>query len=212
MRVAQPHWSPDGKRIAFMGQYREKSWRIYMLPAEGGAPEQLSTGENATGFDPTWSADGNSLAVGGFQGADNMIHVLNVTTHQISVLPRFTGLYSPRWSPDGRYIAALSMDSARLLVFDLHSQTWTELAKANFGYPTWSSDSVYIYFDTLGADPAFFRVRVRDRKVERIVSLRDVPRSVGSFGPWTGLAPDGSPLIQRDASLDEIYVLDWDAP
>jgi hypothetical protein len=32
------------------------------------------------------------------------------------------------------------------------------------------------------------------------------------MGPWTGLAPDGSPLIQRDASFNEIYALDWEAP
>jgi len=128
------------------------------------------------------------------------------------VLPRSTGVYSPRWSPDGRYIAALSSDSARLLLFEFQSQTWTELAKANFGNPTWSRDSEYICFDTFGADAAFFRVRIRDHKVEQILSLKDVPRAVGSLGPWTGLAPDGSPLIQRDASLDEIYALDWEAP
>jgi Tol biopolymer transport system component len=104
------------------------------------------------------------------------------------------------------------MDSARLLLFDVQSQTWTELAKANFGNPTWSSDSEYIYFDTYGADLAFFRVRVRDRKVERIVRLTDVPRAMGDMGPWTGLDPDGSPLIQRDASFNEIYALDWEAP
>jgi hypothetical protein len=64
----------------------------------------------------------------------------------------------------------------------------------------------------VGPDAAFFRVRIKDRKVERVVSLKDVPRAVGSLGVWDGLAPDGSPLFQRDASLDEIYALDWDAP
>ncbi len=212
MHVGLPHWSPDAKRIAFMGQYPEKPWRIYMLSAEGGAPEQLTNGEDSTGFDPTWSPDGNSLAFGGFPTGHVVIHVLNLTTHQLSMLPRSDGLFSSRWSPDGRYIAAISADSQRLLVFDFRSQTWTELAESNIGYQTWSRDSEYLYFDTLRADPAFFRVRVRDRKVERLVSLRNVPRGIGSFGPWTGLAPDSSPLIQRDASLDEIYALDWEAP
>jgi hypothetical protein len=128
------------------------------------------------------------------------------------MLPHSDGLWSPNWSPDGRYISALSIDSTRLLLFNLQSQTWTELAKATFGYPTWSPDSEYIYFDTLGADSAFFRVRVRDRKVERIFGLEHVPRAVGTSGPWTGLAPDSSPLIQRDTSLDEIYALDWEVP
>jgi eukaryotic-like serine/threonine-protein kinase len=212
MRVSLPRWSPDGKQIAFMAAYPEKTFRIFLVAAEGGVPEQLTTGEDSTGYDPTWSPDGKSLALGGFSNPNVVIHLLNSTTHQISVLPRSTGLFSPRWSPDGRYIAALSIDSARLVLFNVQSQTWTELAKANFGFPSWSKDSEYIYFDTLGADPAFFRVGIRDRKVDRMVSLKDVPRNVGSFGPWTGLAPDGSALFQRDASLDEIYALDWEAP
>jgi hypothetical protein len=64
----------------------------------------------------------------------------------------------------------------------------------------------------VGQNAAFFCVRIKDRKIERVVGLNGVPRAVGSLGPWAGLAPDGSPLIQRDASLDEIYALDWEAP
>ena len=69
-----------------------------------------------------------------------------------------------------------------------------------------------MYFDTLGDDPAFCRVRVRDGKVERIVSLKGIQRQLGVFGPWAGLAPDSSPLISRDISFDEIYAFDWHAP
>jgi hypothetical protein len=29
---------------------------------------------------------------------------------------------------------------------------------------------------------------------------------------WTGLAPDDSPLLIRDASSHEIYAMDWQAP
>jgi eukaryotic-like serine/threonine-protein kinase len=212
IQVALPRWSPDGKQLVFMGQYPDKPWHIFIVSAQGGTLSQLAKTENLTGFDPTWSPDGKSLALGSASGGENLIRLLNLTTNQISILPGSGGLYSPRWSPDGRYIAALSSDSVRLLIFSLQSQTWTELAKANFGYPTWAPDSEYIYFDTFGADPAFFRLRIRDRKVERVVSLKDVPRAVGDMGPWTGLAPDGSPLFQRDASLDEISALDWEAP
>ncbi len=185
------------------------------MPADGGALEQLTQGKNATGFDPTWSSDGNSLAFGGNPAMGTgpfVVHVLNLKTHQISVLPHSDGLYSPRWSLDGRYISALSTDSARLVVFDIQSQTWAELAKANLGYTTWSRDSEYIFFDTLGSDAAFFRVRIHDPKAERMFGLQNVPRTLGSLGAWTGLAPDGSPLIQRDASFDELYALDWEAP
>ena len=29
---------------------------------------------------------------------------------------------------------------------------------------------------------------------------------------WSGLAPDDSPLVLRDTSVQEIYALDWEAP
>ena len=216
MYASLPHWSPDAKRIAFMGYYAGKAQSIFILPADGGPAQQLTNAGN--NGDPTWSSDGKYLAYGGYpldgrQAARRIaVQVLNLTTHEVSTLPKSEGLWSPRWSPNGRYLAALSNDTQTLLVFDFQSQKWTELAKANFGYPTWSRNSEYVYFDTVGADAAFFRVRILDRKIERLVSLKDILRKLGAFGPWTGLAPDDSPLIARDASFDQIYALDWEAP
>jgi len=81
------------------------------------------------------------------------------------------------------------------------------------GYPTWSHDGQYIYFDTTFTDdPAFLRLRISDRKLERLVSLKAVRRYWGEFGPWTGLTPDDSPLLTRDTSNQEIYALDLQVP
>jgi serine/threonine protein kinase/WD40 repeat protein len=209
-----PRWSPDGRRIAFMSSQPGQPERIFIVQADGGAPEQVMNAKDGT-FDPTWSPDGNFLAFGRnlLQGPRKLdIEVLNLSTREISILPGSEGLFSPRWSPNGRYIAALSGDVRTLLLFDRQSRKWTELAKADFGYPSWSSDSEYIYFDTNDKKSAFFRFRIRDRKVERIVGLTDLSRKQGAYGPWAGLAPDDSPLLTRDASFDEIYALDWEAP
>ena len=35
MEVALPRWSPDGKRIAFMGREPGKPWKIYLMPVGG---------------------------------------------------------------------------------------------------------------------------------------------------------------------------------
>ena len=57
-----------------------------------------------------------------------------------------------------------------------------------------------------------YRVRLSDRKVERIVSDKEVGRIFGASGDWVGLTPDDSPVVMRDVSLTEIYALDWEAP
>jgi Tol biopolymer transport system component len=215
MQASLPRWSPDGKRIAFMASEAGRPPKIFTVSADGGTPEQLMSGDE-TGYDPTWSPDGNSIAFGGypirFAASKLSIELLDLTTRRLSVVPGSEALWSPRWSPNGRYIAALSTDTKTMLLFDLKSRKWTTLANANFGYPSWSPDSEYIYFDTLGEGAAFSRVHIRDRKVEQIVNLKNFSRKVGAFGAWSGLAPDGSPLLTRDASFDQIYGLDWDAP
>jgi eukaryotic-like serine/threonine-protein kinase len=179
----------------------------------------VTNGESgdAGDFDPVWSPDGSLLAFGAnpfLQRAPNkvIIHVLDVKTHRISTLPGSEGLWSPRWSPDGNYLAALSTGNQKLMFYDLQTHGQTKLATGDLGYPSWSHDSEFVYFDTIGSDPAFFRVRIRDRKVDRIVSLNDIRRTLGTFGPWTGLGPDDSLLMQRVAGSNEIYALDWDAP
>jgi hypothetical protein len=97
-------------------------------------------------------------------------------------------------------------------LFDLKTQKWQELtSRLDIGYPNWSRDGKYIYYDAGAGDQAgFYRVRVSDHKVERMVSLKDIRRA-GSIG-WAGLAPDDSPLLLRDTSTQEIYALDVDLP
>ena len=59
-------------------------------------------------------------------------------------------------------------------------------------------------------DAPFYRVRVNDRKLERLVNLADFGKlAQGRFGVWTGLGPDDSLLASRDISVQEIYALDW---
>jgi Tol biopolymer transport system component len=137
------------------------------------------------------------------------IRLMDLKTRKVTTLQGSEGLYSPRWSPDGRYIAALRAGPETLMLFDLSTQKWTELGRTTVGFPSWSRDSRYIYFDSHGEDRAFYRLRIIDHKLERVVSLSNV-RLAGLF-PWTGLTPDNSPLLLRDVGTQEIYALDWEA-
>ncbi|MDZ7648243.1 MAG: hypothetical protein U5K54_14275 [Cytophagales bacterium] len=56
---SNPHFSPDGKLIAFTGQY-DGNTDVYLIPAEGGQPTRLTWhpgADQVTG----WTPDGESI-------------------------------------------------------------------------------------------------------------------------------------------------------
>jgi Tol biopolymer transport system component len=208
-------WSPDGKQIALRAQMPGKPWKVYLVPGEGGAAVPLTAGEKDEGI-PTWSEDGKKIVFGdvppvfGQDDGHHALHVVNVETRQVSDLPDSKGLWTSRWSPDGRYVAALTITSQRLRLFDFTIRKWRALADLEVDNPAWSRDGKYIYFNSAGENPnAIYRVRISDGKVERIASLAGIKGAA----PWgCGLAPDDSPLITREVGFTEVYALDFDPP
>jgi Tol biopolymer transport system component len=212
MWAALPHWSPDGKRIAFVATTPGKPTKIYLISAEGGAPEELFP-EGRSQVDPSWSPDGKSVVFGRDAGTETKeINFFNLRTKQVSALPGSEGLFSPRCSPDGRYVAAMSADSKKLMLYDFTTGKWEDFAEGSFGYPSWSRDGKYIYAERLAIDSAIIRVRLNDRKIEQVVSLKDFGLVNGVLGPWSGLAADDSVMVLHNIGSQELYALDWVAP
>ena len=207
MAVMWPQWSPDGKQIAFAASVPGKRMHVYIVSADGGVPKQVTKGERDELW-PNWSEDGNSL----FFGA-SAIYQLNLKTNQLATLTGSEGKRYPRLSRGDNYIAALSITN-HLMLFDVKAQKWTELTQTEAHYPAWSHDGKYVYFSsTAEGEPAIYRVHIKDHKLERVTSLKDVKRPTSiSLGSWTGLAPDDSLLALRDISTFEIYALDWQVP
>jgi Tol biopolymer transport system component len=195
-----------------------QSWKIYVVSGEGGKPELVSE-ERRDELDPTWSPDGNSLIFGGIGiGSAPKIYLVDLRTAHVSIIPGSEGMFSPRMSPDGRFIAAMdSPGSRKLLLFDQQTHKWTALLDgtvAGLGWPQWSADSRYIYFGgTSGTQEfSFYRVGIANHKLERVATIEIPEGATGRWSPWMGVTPDGSPLVLRDLSIQEIYALDVDLP
>jgi len=206
-----PRWSPDGKQLVFFNYQTGKPTRIYLVSADGGTPQAMMPGGPQSQADPTWSPDGNSVAFGGVFSALDGIHILDLKTRQVSTLPGSDKLFSPRWSPDGRYMVGMPTDSLGLRLFDFKTEKWAVLSNTAAGYPGWSQDGKYVYFLQQEPDVGVFRVGIRDRKVEQVVSVKGF-QLTGYWGMWLGLAPDDSPLLLKDTGSQEIVALEWDAP
>jgi Tol biopolymer transport system component len=217
-----PHWSPGGKQIAYMAISAQNQYKACVVPAGGGPPQQLLPGAGEEGV-PTWSRTGKFVVFGdvlhGLHASEMAIHLLDLRNHQLSTLPGSAGLWTPRWSPNGRYIAALALgDEAKnllatcpaVLLYDFSTRQWTALAESDdITSLTWSRDSQYVYFRANAPDAELYRVHIVTKKVEPLANLAV---SLGGGGDWLGMAPDGSPLVMRDTRIEEIYALDVEWP
>jgi eukaryotic-like serine/threonine-protein kinase len=212
--AGSPSWDPDGRQIAFSAVEPGKPFRLYIVQADGGTPRPVPAGE----FNVTragWAPDGNAI---NFQdnsgpGGTSFIRSVDLKTLKVSTLPDSEQLQLPALSPDGQYLVATTVNSQKLLLFNYASGKWSELASTSVGFPNWSADSKYVYFDSgYTADPAIYRVRITDHKLERIASLKDFRRVINAWIAWSGLTPDGSPLLMHDIGTQEVYALDLEVP
>ncbi len=208
----QPHWSPDGTRIAFMGKPSSAGshTHIYLVPAAGGPLDEVLPQGDDQGV-PTWSPDGRTIVFGdlrvpaGFERAS--IHQLFLPTRTVSTIPASVGMWTPRLSPDGKHLAAVKHDNSSLYIRDNARGVWRKCAtRGMVDEPMWAADSAWLQFAIRdGQQVLITRVNPDCSGPKQIVDIAAYDL-VGAT--WFGIAPDRSPMVLLHVP-DEIYALDW---
>jgi Tol biopolymer transport system component/DNA-binding winged helix-turn-helix (wHTH) protein len=215
LRIFTMKWSPDNKRLALMAKEPGMPWKLYLIDAEGGNPTPLLN-EDLNEADPDWLPDGQSMVFGRLPSRmdsrqPKAIYLLNLQTRKVTEIPGSTGLFSPRLSPDGRYIAAIRLDQRALLLFDRAQARWTTLATHGVGDPAWSHDSRSLYFqDFLEAGKPIYRINIPNGQPNLVATIANLRPVAATDYRLIGLAPGDLPVVSAHTSTVNFYALDLD--
>jgi Tol biopolymer transport system component/DNA-binding winged helix-turn-helix (wHTH) protein len=214
LEVFLAHWSPDGKRLAVMARKPGGVWQIYLVDARGGKAEALLN-EPRNAADPGWSADGSSLVFGrepdlmGKENGSRTLQIIDLSTHRVEQIPNSENLFSPRWSPDGRWIVALSLDQKSVMLWDVERRHWQRLASTSAADPVWSADSKSIYVHAFLANrEPILRLGVPTGASEAVADLGNFHDGEAANYFFGGLTPRNEPLVQPRVGTGNLYTLD----
>lgn len=215
MPIFSIKWSPDDQSLLLMARKAGKQWAIYVIDANGGNL-RLAVEDSKGQADPNWFGDGNTILfgrvpdpMGGSETDAKSLLKVNLQTHTIEKIPGSEGMFSPRLSPDERYIAALSLDQKKLMLFDTASQRWTTIVDGGASDPVWSSDSRALFFQNfLEPGEPVYRIEIASGVVHQVATLADLLPADALDYRLVALAPGDYPIVSTQSSSVNIYSLE----
>ncbi len=193
-----PSFSPDGKEIAFTGQY-DGNTDVYVMPAAGGTPQRLTwhpVGSAVRG----WTPDGQKILFASGRTSE-------VDAPKLFTIPKTGGVAEPlplpagtagAFSPEGKRLAYIPNakwqnawkryrggQATPIWIADLDTSKVLEKiprTNANDSSPMWAGDKIYFLSDRNGP-VSLFDYDLKSKKVAEAVHNTGLDIKSASLGP-----------------------------
>jgi dipeptidyl aminopeptidase/acylaminoacyl peptidase len=205
-------WMPDGRSLLVAAAAPDgvSNW-IWRLPVGGGLPEPVLKGEEYWDH-PSASPDGSRIAAvrRSRTGSELLIHDLQGGGHRS--LAEKVSIVTPRWSPDGRFLAwggawrPDDLASGGVWVCPVQGGTARRLT-AEGTWPVWDADGEHVLFIRFLEHEGIWRVPVAGGAASLLRPLEGEMRELSLEGLDSGRA--GAPLlVLLSRFTGELYALE----
>jgi tricorn protease len=227
-----PHFSPDGKWIAFTGQY-DGNTEIYVIPAEGGEPRRLTYTATLGRDDVSDRMGPNNIVVGWKHDGKHILfrsrmHSFNDFIGQLYLVPLAGGLAEPLPLPRGGF-ASYSPDDKKLAynrvfrefrtwkryrggmaddvwVYDFASKKTENLTHnaAQDIMPMWHGERIYYLSDRDSSRRMnLFVTDLADRTTRQLTKFRDFDIKFPSLGDEAIVFENGGWIYRFDLASEK---------
>jgi tricorn protease len=218
-----PKFSPDGKWIAFTGEY-DGNQDVYVIPADGGEPKRLTyhpSNDQVLG----WTRDGASVLFRSdrFAAPPRRYRQLFLVTPAGGTPKR---LAVPRadltsFSPDGNKIAYLETSqefrtwkryrggwSLPIAIYDLKNNTYEELPKADGMdlFPMWHGNTIYFISDRDGV-MNLYSYDLGSKQTKTLTAYREYDIKWPSLGPDAIVYENGGQLYEFNLKTSNVAAI-----
>ncbi len=166
---------------------------LYVVNPDGSGLDGRASGQAEE--NPVWSPDGTRILFERTVGGAKDIFVINADGSGVANLTQGANGddYSPRWSPDGKYIAFVSernytTSGADVFVMEADGRNPT-LVDVKADGPSWSPDSAKLAYGTYKSGRFQIHVANRDGSGSVNITMSNFPDAA------PGWSPDGSAIV-----------------
>ena len=191
--LLSPHWSPDGKKIAYVS-FESGNSAIYVQDITTGQRQLVSARPRGINSAPAWSPDRSKLAVSLSYSGNPEIYVMDVASRQETRLTKTLAINTePVWSPDGQSIYFTSDRSGRPQIYQMPASGGGANRISFQGQNNLSADVSYDgkQVAMVQGNGNVYRIAVMDRSLGGQVR----PLSPGPIDESPSFAPNASMLL-----------------